>query len=566
MKKSPFAMPLAIAGILLLVSAIAFSNTFIEQLCGRPAHSLSWGPPLFRLLLGFHGLLLLISARLAAPGGRTSTPGKPISRTAWIVLGVLTVVATALRIPGLNSCMWLDEVLTMVDFARPPIGHILSSFPNQNQHMLFSLLAHASIRIFGESAWAIRLPAVLFGIASIWALFLLGRYLIGETQALFSCALMTVSYHHVWFSQNARGYMGLLLFSILATWLWLEAQDRGDWRIWLAYSFALFLGAAIHMTIVFVIASHALIQIIVFLRTRDRRPLLMAVAAWILCGTLTLQLIALALPEFLSSAIHEVSMPSEWTNPFWVVAEMVRSLKLGFASAIVLLGGFAMVLFGWLDLLRRNARAAWAMVLPAILGGGTMLYLSHNLWPRFFFFCMGFALLIVVHGAMSFPSWLAGLFTGNPRTRRIAQAAGVAFASLLILASATTVPRCYALPKQDYTGAQRYLAENGAADDSVVVVGLAGHVYGRYYAPQWYVAHTVQELETFRRSHTKPMLVYTLPIELKAFHADLWQAVEADFEPERTFPGSLGGGEVFVCRERIRTSGERSAIKLPAGS
>ena len=142
----------------------------------------------------------------------------------------LTLLAALLSVPSLNSGLWTDEVLTLVHYARLPVAQILTSFPDQNQHMLYSLLAHGSMRIFGEQPWALRLPAVIFGAGSIWALFLLGRRLFGETEALLACALMTVSYHRIWFSQDARGYTGMLFFSLLATWLWLEAMERDKWR------------------------------------------------------------------------------------------------------------------------------------------------------------------------------------------------------------------------------------------------------------------------------------------------------------------------------------------------
>src|SRR6185436_4222115 len=145
-------------------------------------------------------------ARDAEPTAKRTSPG----RGALLAMAGLSVLAFALRLPGLNSCMWLDEILTMVRFARPPAWQILTTFPDQNQHMLYSLLAHGSISLFGDQVWALRLPSVFFGVASIWALFLLGRKLIGEKQALAASALMTVSYHHIWFSENARGYMGLL--------------------------------------------------------------------------------------------------------------------------------------------------------------------------------------------------------------------------------------------------------------------------------------------------------------------------------------------------------------------
>lgn len=545
------------AGTLLLAAAALPSNLFVEQAFGRAPHSLAWGPALFRALLALHGLLLLSTNFL--PRKRPAAPlSLSISRVSLAVLAGLTALAVLLRIPNLNSCMWLDEVLTMVRFARPSVSQILTSFPDQNQHMLYSLLAHASIRMFGEQPWALRLPSVGFGIASIWALFLVGRRLIGEKEALFACALMTVSYHHIWFSQNARGYMGLLFFTTLATWLWLEAMDRNSWGPWMGYSVSIALGMWIHMTIVFVAATHALIFLLVWFRSgRDPARLGRAAAAYILCGTFTLQLFALSLPEFLRTGLAEVSPPSEWTNPLWVVKESLRSLQIGFAAMAVVLCGGLLVAAGWIDIARREASAAWAMVLPGIIGGGSMLALGHNLWPRFFFFCMGFALLIAVHGAMELPRLVAKLrVIPNGWTLRM----GYALAGMMILASAITVPRCYALPKQDFTGAKAYVEREFRPGDSVVVVGLAEHVYPTYYAPSWPVAQTPEELAALRSNTGRTFVVYTLPIELRAVHPGIWKTLAADFETDRIFWGTLGGGEVYVCRDR--KSARQAALGL----
>jgi mannosyltransferase len=557
MKPRPVA---ATAGALLIAAALLISSASLERLFGRQPHSLAWGPALFRVLLALHGLWLIAYARGPAHVARNRAQRAPrtgaagIPRMTLLALTALTVLALALRLPGLNSCMWLDEVLTMVNFARPPAAHIFTSFPDQNQHMLYSLLAHGSMRLFGEQVWALRLPSVLFGVASIWTLFLLGRRLTGEKEALLACGLATVSYHHIWFSQNARGYMGLLFFTNLATWLWLEAMDRDDWRTWTGYAASVALGLWIHMTMLFVVGAHFLIFLAVWLRSgREPARLKRAAAAFLLCGTLTLQVYALALPEFFRSAVSEISMPSEWTNPLWMIAESVRNLEIGFAAlAVVLAGGF-LVAAGWFDILRIQARAAWAMVLPALFGGAAMLAMGHNLWPRFFFFCMGFGLLIVVHGAVLLPRVVCALWPGL--TPDSGWKAGYAMAGLMILASASTVPRCYALPKQDFTGARDYLSRQREAGDAVIAVGLAGHAYGEYYAPQWPVATTAAELSAIRQGHARTFVVYTLPIELKAFQPALWQAVEAGYEPVKVFYGSLGGGEVYVCREKGAGSG-----------
>jgi 4-amino-4-deoxy-L-arabinose transferase-like glycosyltransferase len=399
----------------------------------------------------------------------------------------------------------------------------------------------------------------LFGAGSLAALFLLGRKVLGVTEALLGCALMTVSYHHIWFSQNARGYMGLLFFTLLATWLWLEAMDRDQPRLWAGYTASVALGLWIHMTMVFVLAVHALIFFIVWFRSgKDIARLGRAVAAFVLCCTVTLQLYALSLPEFLRTGLSEVSPPSEWINPLWVVAESLRSLRVGFAGTAVVVCGGVLVAVGWLDIARRSPAAAWAMILPALIGGGSMLALGHNLWPRFFFFSMGFGLLIVIRGATRVPEIVLGMLRVAEPLRL---GAGYVLAGLFIVASAFTIPRAYALPKQDFTGARDYVERQRTADDRVVVVGLAAHAYSEYYAPQWPTADTADQLENMRQGGNRLFLVYTLPIELKAAHPDIWKTVEADFETIKVFPGTLGGGEVYVCRERGAASQSARRIR-----
>jgi len=254
----------------------------------------------------------------------------------------------------------------------------------------------------------------------------------------------------------------------------------------------------------------------------------------------------------------EFSPPSEWTNPFWVITESMRSLRVGFGGAVVVLGGIVFLAAGWVDILRRNQRAAWAMVLPGIMGGGITLAMGHNLWPRFFFFCMGFALLIVIHGTMLLPEFFGGLAGKWMRfDPKLATRTGYVLAGALIVASIITIPRNYALPKQDFTGARDYVERQRRIGDEVVSVGLASLAYSSYYAPSWNVAKTQEELASIRSRGTHTFLVFTLPVALQAANPDIWQAVQKDFETLRIFPGTLGGGEVYVCRAR-----ERTAFKL----
>lgn len=564
---------LILIGAGLVCFAAIISNQSIERaLLGNEAKSLDWGTTLFRSLLAFHGILIVGTGifwqKFTTQTNDTNSKflqdseGTKTTRTTWFVLVWLSVIALVLRLWNLNSDLWVDEVFTLLDFVRLPVGQILTSFPNQNQHMFFSLLSHASMSVFGESAWAMRLPSVLFGVGSIWALFLLGRRLFGTRESLLACALMTVSYHHIWFSQNARGYMGLLFFTLLATWIWLKALSQNSLRLWLGYVVAVSLGMWIHMTMAFVIAAHGLLHLsfllfpLISVKHRsisllERNAGWKPFAAWFLCVSVTLQLYALSLPEFLRVGLHEVSVESEWTNPLWVIKESLRGIQSGFAVAglVIVLCGSLVLLIGWLSLLKQNARAGVLMVLPAVLAGTTMLTLGHNLWPRFFFFSMGFGLLIAVHGALKLPELVLKYIPSLRLNEKLAATAGLILVAVMIITSALTVPRNYKLPKQNFSGAKDYVESNRKADDKVVAVGIAAVIYGRYLAPEWSVAETNADLNEIS-NHKSIWLVYTLPIEVKAYRPDIWRTIEKDFAVVKVFPGTLNGGEVYVCRQR----------------
>ncbi len=583
-----YSWALVIAGSLLAGAAGFVSNGALERaLLSDATRTLGWGSTLFRALLVIHGAALIgagIVLTRFSQAKNSKPPERPVktSRKAWLMISVLCLSALALRLWRLDTDLWHDEVLTLLDFVRAPYGEILTRFPAQNQHMFFSVLARFSLDLFGESAWALRLPSVIFGVGSVWALFLLGRRLLGEREALMACALMTFSYHHVWFSQNARGYMGLLFFTLLATWLWLEMLSRDGWLSPLGYAAAVALGAWLHLTMAFVAATQVLLSLGALIKPENREPGTRSfiyrlnwplIVAWLLSASLTLQLHALALPEFLQSGLHEVSLPSDWTNPLWVITESLRSLRVGFSGIVVVLCGGALVGVGWLSIFGRDRRAGLALILPALLAGGLMLALGHNLWPRFFFFSMGFALLIVVRGAMASPQLLLvslerikdGVKGGlnGAAYERLATRAGMVLVCLITIASAATLPRNYRLPKQDFTGARDYVERQRQPGDAVVAVGLAGMDYGRYFAPHWSVAETQSELESIRQAHKKVWLVYTLPIQVKAYRPDIWRIIEQDFEIVKVFPGTLGDGEVYVCRLRPRTSASsRKAWKI----
>jgi len=97
--------------------------------------------------------------------------------------------------------------------------------------------------LLGNSAWALRLHAVLFGTLSVWIFFRIARFLFGEKVALYASVLFAffpLAYHY---SQEGRPYALLLFLTLLSYDLLLRQVYGGDrrWQGWLAIAAVLVL-------------------------------------------------------------------------------------------------------------------------------------------------------------------------------------------------------------------------------------------------------------------------------------------------------------------------------------
>ncbi len=176
------------------------------------------------------------------------------------------------------------------------------------------------------------------------------------------------------------------------------------------------------------------------------------------------------------------------------------------------------------------------MLLPGLLTAAALLVTEHNLWPRFFFFCAGFAVLIVLRGLMEAVKLVPGRFR---------HAVTVAAAATLIAASSYTLPRAYG-PKQDFAGARAYVQRYRGPEDAVVTLDLADFPYRSYLREDWLSAGSERELERIEQNHARTWVLYTFPMRLAAVRPDLWERLEEAYATAAEFPGTVGGGTVVV--------------------
>ena len=159
---------------------------------------------------------------------------EPMDRGHWYVLMGLTVVGAAGVIRCCAQPMRVDESGTFLSYASQPWFFALTVWNEPNNHILHSFLVHLSCAVFGESEWAIRLPAMLAGILLIPVTYAAMRIQFNRSVGLLTAAMLATSTYALDFAANARGYTIIMLMFMGLLWLMPKLLSRRP-KAWIAF-------------------------------------------------------------------------------------------------------------------------------------------------------------------------------------------------------------------------------------------------------------------------------------------------------------------------------------------
>jgi Dolichyl-phosphate-mannose-protein mannosyltransferase len=242
------------------------------------------------------------------------------SAVCLVALGVAIGTAVVVRIVFLDVPLRYDEATTYDNYVSKPLYVALANYSSPNNHLLNTFLAKASVTAFGSATWAIRMPALLAGIALVPATFAFARALYGEAAALLAAALVVGSSTLVEYSTNARGYTLVALLSLVAFLAAARVLENGSLAAWglVAASSALALYAV-------PIALYPVGGVFLWLfvsRAAQRQPLGPFVRRMLWCGVATVVLtLLLYTPVFAASGVRSVTsnefvQPHSWSAFF----------------------------------------------------------------------------------------------------------------------------------------------------------------------------------------------------------------------------------------------------------
>jgi uncharacterized membrane protein len=332
-------------------------------------------------------------------------------------LFIITIFSgLVLRCWNINQSFWWDEIWSTMAYAKAgSIWQVVSSLGYYfNNHMFYSLLAHGSIKILGESEIALRLPALVMGLLGIVMLFQFGKSFLGASAGIIASLLLAISAFHIDHSSEARGYSALALFSILSSFYFLKGLKTNGLRSWTLFTLFTSLGFYSHVFMIAVSISQCCCAVLFIVRGKwnigKTRISLKTLRNFFLslfaAAMVILLLYSPVLLAFLKN-IGKVRVVTVSRIPF------ILSLFDSFFPGIRGIAGmiiYSILLFSGIYFTFRKDRilCCYLLVLSLL---PVSLYLLINpmfVFERYFIFALPFVLLIVSEGVVG----IAGSFKG----------------------------------------------------------------------------------------------------------------------------------------------------------
>jgi len=160
-------------------------------------------------------------------------PNLSIEKLIIVILLILTIVS---RFYDLGErVMSHDEVNHVVPSYDLYQGRGYRYDPVTHGPFQFHMVAF-SYFMFGDSDFSARIPAALFGIATVFFTIFAWRRYLGRIGALIGGALFAISPYMLFYSRYTRNEIFIVFWGLVMLWLFLRYLEAGEakWLIWLA--------------------------------------------------------------------------------------------------------------------------------------------------------------------------------------------------------------------------------------------------------------------------------------------------------------------------------------------
>jgi mannosyltransferase len=175
---------------------------------------------------------------------RANVRSTSVASTAAILLALM-LTAGFFALFFIPQSLRLDESQSLWETSRSPQA-ILTTVAQDVHVPLYHELLHAWRNTVGDSVTSSRSLSLLFFLAAIPLLYLLGASLYGRTAALFATLLFTLSPFMNWYASEIRMYTLFVLMAILHQYFYVRLFKKESDGAWVGYLITAVIGVYVH--------------------------------------------------------------------------------------------------------------------------------------------------------------------------------------------------------------------------------------------------------------------------------------------------------------------------------
>ena len=137
----------------------------------------------------------------------------------------ILILGLVLRLISLNQSFWLDEATSGLVVRNFSLTEIVTKFsPGDFHPPLYYLILKVWSSFFGTSEIALRFPSIIFGLLTIYLVYLIGKELFNKKAGIIAGILLATSGLHIYYSQEARMYSLTALLVSYLVYLFLKKK------------------------------------------------------------------------------------------------------------------------------------------------------------------------------------------------------------------------------------------------------------------------------------------------------------------------------------------------------
>jgi uncharacterized membrane protein len=153
-----------------------------------------------------------------------------------MIIYALLFVGLIFRLINLNQSLWLDETVQAIT-SKGTFLNLFTELQGDFHPPLYHLLMWRWAHLFGNGEIAMRLPSVLFGVGTIYLVYLITEQAFPKKPfvPLLSALFLVTAPFHVYYSQEARTYAMTAFFAALSIYCLLRLMNQQKLLVKIAY-------------------------------------------------------------------------------------------------------------------------------------------------------------------------------------------------------------------------------------------------------------------------------------------------------------------------------------------